>query len=78
MSRSIRVIAQEIRKDWVKPNYAAAPYLDAMGSLNKINEKYGCDDADDIVNRFLSNASLWRGETARRVKAELKELMKQG
>jgi len=30
-----------------------------------------------IVRYFLSNATTWRGETARRIKAELKQMLKQ-
>jgi len=29
-ARPLYVIAKEIKKDWIKPNYAAKPYLDAM------------------------------------------------
>lgn len=61
-----------IRADWQNVNYAAKPYLDAMRELNSINDNYGQDDAKSIVLYFLSNASGWRGETAKSVKAELK------
>jgi hypothetical protein len=30
-ARPLFEIASEIKKDWVKPNYAAKPYLDAKG-----------------------------------------------
>lgn len=73
--RSLRVIAREIRDDWHNVNFAAAPYLDAMATLDTVADKYGYDDADDIVMYFLSNANTWRGETARRVKAELKTMV---
>lgn len=74
--RSLREIALEIRKDWRPVNFAAAPYLAAMASLNSIDESCGMDSAKSIVLYFLSNAASWRGETARRVKAELKEICK--
>ena len=75
--RPLYLIAQEIRRDWgSKVNYAAKPYLDAMGSLDKIIDNYGMDSAKSVVLYFLSNAASWRGETAKRVKAELKTMCK--
>jgi hypothetical protein len=72
--RPLYVIAHEIRRDWKKVYFGAVPYLDALGSLSSIDEKYGYDSAKSIVLYFLSNATTWKGETARRVKAELKKL----
>ena len=74
--RPLYVIAAEIQSDWTKVYFGAVPYLDAMGSLNKITDSYGADSAKEIVMYFLSNAQSWRGETARRVKAELKTMIK--
>ena len=74
MTRPIYDIAKEIRNDWKKVNYAAAPYLDAMRQLDEITDNYYCDSGKSIVLYFLSNASSWRGETARRIKKELKAL----
>lgn len=73
--RPLFVIAREIQASWGKPNYAAIPYLDAMLSLSDIRESYGYDSADSIVRYFLSNATTWRGEDARRLKAELKGML---
>ena len=72
--RSIRAIALDIRKDWVKVNYAAKPYLDAMLELDSINDKYYEDSAKSVVHYFLSNASSFRGERAKALKTELKAL----
>jgi len=72
--RSIRSIALDIRKEWAKVNYAAKPYLDAMMELDSINDKYGFDNARSIILYFLSNASSFRGERAKALKAELKAL----
>lgn len=74
--RPLHVIAREIYKDWKKVNFAAKPYLDAMSSLDKITDDYMYDSAQSVVLYFLSNASSWRGETAKRVKAELKAMAK--
>lgn len=72
--RSISDIASEISKDWKQPNYAAKPYLQAMFSLDKMQDDYGQDSAVSVVSYFLSNASQWKGETAKRIKAELKAM----
>jgi hypothetical protein len=73
--RPIYTIAAEIRRDWKKVNYAAEPYLNAMRELDSINDPYFQDSGRSIVAYFLSNASSWRGDTAKRVKAELKGLL---
>lgn len=75
--RSLSTIAAEIRKDWGSRMYfGARPYIEAMGCLDSIEDSYGYDDARGIVLYFLANAGTWRGETAKRVKAELKALAK--
>ena len=53
------------------------PYLNAMYSLNKITDSYGGDSGKSIILYFLNNASTWEGETARKIKAELKQMLKQ-
>lgn len=77
MSRPLYEIARAIRKDWKAPYFGAVPYLEAMGQLHSIDDSYGLDDARGIVAYFLSNATTWRGDTARSVKAELKALLKE-
>lgn len=72
--RPIHVIAREIRSDWKRVYFGAVPYLDAMGSLESIDDPYGADSGRSIVLYFLANANHWRGEVARRVKKELKAL----
>ena len=74
--RPLYAIAAEIKSDWEKPYFGAVPYLDAMGQLSSINDVYGVDSAKTVVLYFLSNASSWKGATARRVKTELKKLVK--
>jgi len=73
-NRSIRAIALDIRQEWAKVNFAAKPYLDAMLELNSINDRYYEDSAKSVVLYFLSNASSFRGERAKVLKAELKAL----
>tara|TARA_B100000287_G_scaffold110706_1_gene103055 strand:+ start:6742 stop:6999 length:258 start_codon:yes stop_codon:yes gene_type:complete len=64
-------IAQMVREDWTNPYFGAVPYLDAMATMESIEDKYFMDDGDDIVIYFLANAQTWRGEVARTVKKEL-------
>jgi len=73
-TRSLTEIAREIKKDWTKIYFGAVPYLNAMGTLNSITDNYGMDSGKSIVLYFLSNASTWRGETAKRIKVELKKM----
>ena len=75
-ARPLYEIAAEIRKDWTKVYFGAKPYLDAMATLTNITDNYGWDSGKSIVLYFLANASTWRGETAKRIKAELKAMAK--
>lgn len=75
-ARPIYEIAREIRKDWKQPYFGAVPYIDAMLTLSSIHDNYIFDSGKSVVLYFLANANSWRGDTARRVKAELKALTK--
>lgn len=85
-ARPLRVIASEIAQDWpagtkITNNFMgagthpAAPFIDAMRGLDKITDMYYYDTGVEVVSRFLANAGQWRGETARRVKAELRAML---
>ena len=74
-NRPIHEIASDIRTNWPKVNYAAAPYLAAMRELNVITDKYIYDTGASVVRYFLCNASSWRGPEAKRIKAELKAML---
>jgi hypothetical protein len=74
--RSLSEIAREIRREWKNPYFGAVPYLNAMSTLDTVNDTYGCDPAVEIVLYFLSNAQTWKGDAARRIKAELKGMLK--
>ena len=75
MTRQINEIAQEIKADWKNVYFGAEPYLEAMESLRSIDDAYGLDTGKSMVVYFLANAGTWRGDTARRVKAELKGML---
>ena len=69
-------IAGEISADWDNVHYAARPYLDAMSQLDRVQDKYGYDTGKSVVLYFLANAGSWRGDTARRIKSQLKAMIK--
>ena len=75
--RPLHEIAREIKRVWgAKVYFGAKPYLDAMSTLTDKNSRYGCDSASSIVNYFLGNAMTFRGEEAKRIKLELKAVIK--
>ncbi len=73
--RALHEVATDIDRTWPKVNYAAAPYLEAMHELDAITDNYYADTAESVVAYFLANAGTWRGEDARRIKAELKGMV---
>jgi hypothetical protein len=74
-ARPLHVIAEDIRDHWTNIYFGAKPYLRAMDRLDKMTDKFIDQDAEEIVMYFLSNATYWRGEDARRIKAELKSML---
>jgi hypothetical protein len=74
--RPLYEIAREIRNDWKNVSAYAAPYLRAMSCLESVNDNYIMDSGRSIVSYFLANAGSWRGETAKRIKAELKAMVR--
>lgn len=75
MSRPVYEIARDIRRNWVRPSVGARPYLLAMECIHDVNDTYGADSAKSVIRFFLSNAQFWRGDTARKIKQELKDLV---
>lgn len=75
--RTLSEISREIRNDWRKPYFGAVPYLQAMQCMDGPSDNFGADSGREIVLYFLSNATTWRGEVAKRIKAELKAALKQ-
>ncbi len=74
--RALYIIARDIRKLWPNVYYAAKPYLTAMSELSTIQDAFGYDSARSIVLYFLSNARTWKGDDAKRIKAELQAILK--
>ena len=79
-ARPLHVIAREINTAWSKLGkgiyFGAVPYLEALLQLNTIDQNYGYDTAHEMVLYFLANANSFRGEDAKRLKAELKAIAK--
>lgn len=75
--RTFAEIAQEIKSVWTNINPYAAEYRKAMAECytTNPNDMYYWDTVKSVVLYFLSNASSWRGEDARRIKAELKSMI---
>lgn len=74
---SLNQIASLIRKTWVNKKgpavyFGAVPYLQALGQLGDAGDNYGADSGKSIALYLLSNATTYRGEQAKIVKAELK------
>ena len=74
-NRTLSTIAREISSDWKKVNFAAVPYLQAMATMESPQDNFGYDSGQSVVIYFLSNATSWRGDVARRIKKELKAMI---
>lgn len=76
MPRPLYEIGAEIKRDWGRRmNGAAAPYVDGLCEVNGPTDRWALETGADAIQGFLNNAQTWRGEVARRVKAELKEIL---
>jgi hypothetical protein len=73
--RKLYEIAHDIRSDWQPVYFGAKPYLNALFSLESINDNYHEDTAKSVVRYFLGNAQTWRGDVAKRIKSELKDML---
>lgn len=52
--------------------WCAGPYVQALGTLENVNDGYGADYPGSVKAYLLGNLTQWRGPVARAVKAELK------
>lgn len=73
--RSLSAIAKDILRDWKNMCVYAKPYVLAMSDLSTLDDGYWFEDGESIVLKFLANAQTWRGEVARKVKQELREML---
>ena len=80
-STPLHEIAAAIVDDFVVANramsYELAACVDAMPDLTHLHEPYLAERSSSVVACFMGSASSWRGERARRLKAELRGALKQ-
>lgn len=74
---TIAQIAKIVQKTWVNKKgpavyFGAVPYLNEMTYMGDISETVGMDTGKSVVTYFLSNATTYRGDQAKIIKAELK------
>lgn len=73
--RALWQVAADIEQDWRSPYFGARPYIEAMSTMDSPDDNFGLDPGKEIVLYFLANAGTWRGDVARRIKAELKGMV---
>lgn len=84
--RTFSVIAEEVLNLW-KTKYGkdlpwslkcALPYLQAMLECDTTDKDaaYYVETVESVVVYFLANITNWRGDDAKRIKAELKSMLK--
>lgn len=73
---TISDIARVVNKHWPKPYFGAVPYIQSMTACETLDSRFIAEDGKTQVLYFLSNATTWRGEVARLVKAELNRRLK--
>jgi hypothetical protein len=86
--RPLGVIVQEMITDmakicatakkpvsWQSKFYTAVPYINALRYTDKLTDAVGCEDAKTQVLYMLGNLQTYRGETAKRIKSELKSML---
>ena len=74
-NRPLWQIAEDINADWTKPYFGAVPYLNAFTCLSSVDDVYIAETGRELIPYFLSNTRGWKGETARKIKAELKGML---
>ena len=76
MARDLSTIARDVRKHWKRIPYSARPYVDALASIRTVQDIYINESSASVVRGFLDNAATWRGEDAKRVKAEVRAMVR--
>lgn len=75
VARPLNEIAEEIHKLWTTAHRTAVTYIEEMKRVKSLGDKRGVLTGRDICLYFLSYAQPWKGEDARRVKAELRAIL---
>lgn len=68
-------IAEDIYQNWPNISEGAWPYLHAMKHLCTINNYFFQDSARSVVLYFLANSATFKGEKAKQIKNELKQIL---
>ena len=76
MSRPMREIAEEIRFDWPNIGVEAEEWLCWLHAVDRVEPEWRGGDARWAIRNFLREAGGWRGERARQIKRELRQLLK--
>jgi len=71
LSEIASLIYDDHRTQGRQVNYAAKPYLEAMTTLQHIDDNYFQDTGSSVVAYLLGNLTSWKGDVARAVKKEL-------
>lgn len=76
--RKLSEIATEVILDWsIINNSAARDALNCMKTMGTITDRFAADpNGYSVVAVFLGNAIGWRGEKARAIKLELRQMSK--
>ena len=74
-TRPLYEIMSEVKREWKKPYFGAVPYIQALSECSSPDDVYLREDARGLINYFLANATSWRGDVAKRIKAELKAMV---
>ena len=75
--RTIKDIVADITATWGEEKvrttgYAAKPYLEALATVETVDEMYGADKAEHLVRYLLTNLTQFKGARARELKEELR------
>ena len=68
-----QMIQDDLDEQGKEMYFGAVPYVEAMATLETMDDKYGYDDAESIVAYALGNLQTYKGPKARAIKAELKK-----
>lgn len=84
--RTFSEIAQEVTTLWQKKYgkelpwslKCSLPYLEALLECHTTDKDamYYCETIESVVVYFLANLTYWKGEDAKRIKTELKDMIK--
>ena len=74
-ARPLSEIALEIQDKWRQLSYAAVTPVAAMRHLRHIDDRYAGHPGRAVVRDFLGCSTSWTGPAARRIKAELVDLL---